>query len=98
MRPATTLSSVDLPQPVGPTIDTNSPAATFRDDARPGDIFTIFGRVRDRIVHGGDAALIDQVDDQFHLVHALEIGHFGGITGFDQGFVAGLHEFDQPAA
>ena len=27
-RPAATLSSVDLPQPVGPTTETNSPGAT----------------------------------------------------------------------
>ena len=27
-RPAATFSSVDLPQPVGPTTDTNSPSAT----------------------------------------------------------------------
>src|SRR5215475_445766 len=29
-RPAATLSSVDLPQPVGPTTETNSPSATRR--------------------------------------------------------------------
>jgi hypothetical protein len=27
-RPAATLSNVDLPQPVGPTMATNSPSAT----------------------------------------------------------------------
>ena len=30
-RPAAMLSSVDLPQPVGPTTDTNSPAATVSE-------------------------------------------------------------------
>jgi hypothetical protein len=29
-RPAATLRSVDLPQPVGPTTETNSPAAIER--------------------------------------------------------------------
>src|SRR5262249_60809714 len=31
MSPAATLSNVDLPQPVGPTIATNSPAATANE-------------------------------------------------------------------
>src|SRR5205807_10636993 len=44
-RPATTLSSVDLPQPLGPTIATNAPAGTdseissiARYTAPPGDV------------------------------------------------------------
>jgi len=31
MSPAAMLSKVDLPQPVGPTMATNSPAATARE-------------------------------------------------------------------
>ena len=69
-----------------------------RDDARAGDVFAVFGGVRHRIVHVGDAALVDQVDDQLHLVHALEIGHLGRVAGFDQRLVAGLHQLDQAAA
>jgi hypothetical protein len=43
----------------------------------PGDVLAVLGRVRDRVVHVGDAALVDEVDDQLHLVQALEIGHLG---------------------
>jgi hypothetical protein len=68
------------------------------DHARARDVFAVFGGVGDRVIHGGDAALVDEVDDQLHLVHALEIGHFGRVTGLDQGLVAGLHQFHQAAA
>jgi hypothetical protein len=64
----------------------------------PGDVFAVLGGVGDRVVHVGDAALVDQVDDQLHLVQALEIGHFRGIAGFDQRLVAGLDELDEAAA
>ena len=53
------------------------------DDARAGDIFAIFRRVGDLVVHVGDAAFIDQINDQLHFVQAFEIGHFRCIPGFD---------------
>src|SRR5579875_3093494 len=34
------------------------------DNPRTGDIFTVLGGVGDGIIHVGDAALIDEVDDQ----------------------------------
>ncbi|SJM35764.1 conserved hypothetical protein [Mesorhizobium delmotii] len=68
------------------------------DDARTRDIFAPFGGVRDRVVHVGDAALIDQVDDQLDLVQALEIGHFRRIAGFHQRLETGADQFDQAAA
>ncbi len=68
------------------------------DDARAGDIFAILRGVGDGVVHVGDAAFIDQVDDQLHFVQAFEIGHFRGITGFDQGFEAAADQLDQAAA
>ena len=54
--------------------------------------------LRDRVVHVGDAALVDQVDDQLHLVQALEIGHLRRVAGLDQRLVAGLDQLDQAAA
>jgi osmoprotectant transport system permease protein len=54
------------------------------DDARAGDVFAVFGGVGDRVVHVGDAAFIDQVDDQLHFVQALEIGHLRRVAGFHQ--------------
>ncbi len=68
------------------------------DHARPRHVLAVLGGVRHRVVHGRDAALVDQVDDQLHLVHALEIGHLGRVAGLDQGLEAGLHQLDHAAA
>jgi hypothetical protein len=68
------------------------------DDARAGDILAPLGGVGDRVVHVGDAALIDQVDDQLHFVQALEIGHLRRVAGFDQRLEAGADQLDQAAA
>ncbi len=68
------------------------------DDARAGDVFAPLGGVGDRVVHVGDAAFIDQVDDQLHFVQALEIGHFRRVAGFDQRLEAGADQFDETAA
>mmetsp|Transcript_29253 Transcript_29253/g.56689 ORF Transcript_29253/g.56689 Transcript_29253/m.56689 type:complete len:326 (+) Transcript_29253:4455-5432(+) len=67
-------------------------------DARAGDIFAILSRIGDRVVHVGDAAFIDQVDDQFDLVQTLEIGHFGGIARLDKGLKAHADQLDQATA
>src|SRR3546814_14535858 len=48
--------------------------------------------------HVGDAALIHQIDDQLHLVQALEIGHLGGVAGLDQRLVAGGDQRGEAAA
>ena len=63
-----------------------------------GLVFAEFGVVRDRVVHVGDAAFVDQVDDQLQLVQALEVGHFGRVAGFHQRIEAGLDQFDGTAA
>ena len=68
------------------------------DDLRTGDIFAIFGVVRDRVVHVGDAAFVNQIHDQLHFVQALEVRHLGRVTCLDQRLIAGLDQFDQTAA
>ena len=60
-----------------------------RDDPGAGHVIAVFGGIGDRVAHVGDAAFIDQIDDQLDLVAALEIGHLRRVTGFDQGFVTG---------
>ena len=70
----------------------------FADDARTGNILTILRRVGDGVVHVGDAAFIDQVDDQLGFVQALEIGHLRRVAGFDQGFVTRLDQLNDAAA
>jgi hypothetical protein len=67
------------------------------DDLRARHVLAVLGVVADRVVHVGDAAFIDQVDDQLQLVQALEIGHLGRVAGLDQRLVAGLDQFDRAA-
>ena len=69
-----------------------------RDDAGARHIFAPLGGVGDRIVHVGNAALVDQIDDQLHLVQAFEIGLLRRIAGIDQRLGAGPDELDQAAA
>jgi hypothetical protein len=54
------------------------------DDLRAGHVLAVLGVVGDRVVHVGDAAFVDQVDDQLELVQALEVGHLGRVAGLDQ--------------
>ena len=68
------------------------------DDPGAAGIVAVFGRVRDRIAHVGEAALVDQVDDQLDLVQALEISHLGRVAGLDQGVVAGRDQRAEAAA
>src|SRR5690606_26164291 len=66
--------------------------------ARTGHVLAVLGVVRDRVVHGGNAAFVHQIDDQLQLVQALEVGHFRRVAGIDQGFKAGLDQLDGAAA
>src|SRR3989442_4270710 len=54
------------------------------DDARPPRVVAVLGGVGDGVAHVGQPALVEEVDDQLHLVHALEVS--------DLGLVAGLHQ------
>src|SRR5258707_4640302 len=46
------------------------------DDAWARDIVAKFGSIADRVAHIAHATLVHQVYDEFHLVHALEVGYF----------------------
>ena len=54
------------------------------DDARPAREIAVLGGLADEAVHLGDAALVQQIDDQLELVQALVIGDRGLIAGLDQ--------------
>ena len=58
----------------------------------------VLGGVRYRIAHAAQAAFVDEVDDQFHLVHALEVGDLGSVAGLDQRLETFFHQRSQPAA
>ena len=38
-----------------------------------GDVLAELGGIGDGVIHGGHAALVDEVDDELHLVDALEL-------------------------
>src|SRR5688572_20362599 len=62
------------------------------DHLRAGLVLAEFRVVGDRVVHVGDAALVDQVHDEFRLVQALEVGHLGSVAGLGQRLVARLDQ------
>src|SRR5215216_3607261 len=87
----------------GPGLDLGQDAAHLGldpgvDDAGAAGVVALIGRVRDRVAHAGQAALVHQVDDQLELVQALEVGHLGLVAGPGQGLEAGLDEGGGAAA
>ena len=68
------------------------------EDTGAGDILAELGSVGDGVVHGSHAALVDQVDDQLHLVDALEVGVLRLVTGLHQHFEAAAHQIHHAAA
>src|SRR5712691_4046265 len=54
------------------------------DDPRPARVVAVLRGVGDRVAHVGATTLIEEIHDQLHLVHALEVR--------DLGLVARVHE------
>src|SRR6266851_2897440 len=59
-------------------------AGLIVDDARAASVVAVFGGVADAVAHVAQAAFLDEVDDEFEFVEALEVGYLGGVSGFDQ--------------
>lgn len=70
----------------------------FGDDSRAAGVIAVFSVVGNAVTHVGEAALIEEVDDELHFVHAFEISHFGLVARFDEGFKTGLNEVGDAAA
>jgi len=68
------------------------------DDAWPADVIAVLGCVRHAVAHVVEAALVEEVDDQFQLVHALEKRHLGLVACFDECFVTGFYQGRNAAA
>ena len=68
------------------------------DQPRAARVSAVLGGLGDRPVHLRQSALIHQVDDQLHLVKALEVGDLGLVARIHEGLEAGLDELGQPAA
>src|SRR5437867_3958681 len=73
-------------------------ARLVADDPLPARHVAVLGGVADRVAHVGDAALVDEVDDQLHLVQALEVRHLGRVARRDQRLVTRPDELGEPAA
>src|ERR671931_1276378 len=68
------------------------------DHPRPAGVVAVLGRVGHRVAHAGQAALVEQVDDQLQLVEALEVGDLRLVAGLHQGLEPGLDQCGRPAA
>ena len=73
-------------------------AHIFVDNARAAGKVAVFGGLADELVHLGDAAFVDQVDDQLHFVQALEVGGFGLVARFNQRIESRHDQFAHAAA
>src|ERR1017187_2807100 len=67
-------------------------------DARTAGVVAVFGGVANTVAHVAEAALLNEVDDEFEFVEALEVGDLGSVSGFDKGLEAGADEFRGAAA
>src|SRR5690606_11399189 len=74
------------------------PAGLLGDDPGAARVAAVLGGVGHRPVHLRDAALVHEVDDELHLVQALEVGHLGLVARLDQGLEPGLDQLGDAAA
>ncbi len=51
------------------------------DHTRPARQIAVLGRVADELMHLGQTALMQQIDDQLELVQTLVVGHFRLVAG-----------------
>ena len=84
---------LDLPQDVLHLL-----AGVLGDEALAGAVVTILGSVGDGVAHLGEAALVDEVDDELHLMAGLEVGHLRLVTGLHQSLETGVDELTDAAA
>ena len=70
----------------------------FVDDAGAAGQVAVFGGVADREAHIVEPALLDEVNNHFEFVQALEVSHFRGVAAFDQGLKGGLNQGGYAAA
>src|SRR3989454_10683995 len=61
-------------------------------DPRAARVVPVLGGVRDRVAHVGESALIEEVHDQLHLVHALEVRDLRLVARLDERLEGRLDE------
>ena len=67
-------------------------------DAGTGNVVAVLSSVGDGVAHTGQAALVDEVGDELHFMHAFKEGHLRMVAGFHQGLEAALDEGGDAAA
>src|ERR1039457_1599739 len=73
-------------------------AGLVGDDAFAAGDVAVLGGVADREAHAADARFVDEIDNEFHFMTALEVRHLGSVTGLDEGFEAREDQFRATAA
>ncbi|SCJ47210.1 Uncharacterised protein [uncultured Blautia sp.] len=73
-------------------------AGVLGNQAAAGAVVAVLSGVGDGVAHLAEAALVDEVDDELHLVAGLEVGHLRLVAGLHQGLEAGLDQAADAAA
>ena len=68
------------------------------NDLRTGYVIAVLSSVGDGVSHSCEARLIDQVNDQLHLVDALEVSVSRIVASLNQGLETSLHQSAYAAA
>ena len=68
------------------------------DDDRAARVVAVFGGVADGVAHVLETALVEQVNYQLELVHALEVGGLGLVSGLDERLEGALDQLRDAAA
>ena len=70
----------------------------FGDNLRPRDIIAVFRRVRYRVAHTLETALVDKVYDELHFVDTFKVCVSGVVACFYKRFKTSLHQGANTAA
>ncbi len=68
------------------------------DQLRAGDVIAVLSRVGDGVSHACETGLVDQINDQLHLVDALEVCISRIIASLNQSLETSLHQSAYAAA
>ncbi len=68
------------------------------NEALAGAVVAVLSGVGDGVTHLGEAALVDEVNDELHLVASLEVGHLGLVASLDQSIETSVDELADAAA
>ncbi len=70
----------------------------FGDQLRTGDVIAVLSSVGDGVSHACETGLVDQVNDQLHLMDALEVSVSRIVASLNQSLETSLHQSANAAA